>query len=114
MSTVVVQVVVVGLFALMCGALTFAWMRGRLGAAAIALALVALVAWIAAFAAIVTEYREANDFATCDADCGAIHYAAAIAFLAPPLLIALAALAMLVTRGSRWRARRARANENQG
>ena len=113
MSTWAVQVAVVALFALMCGALTFAWMRGRLGTAAIALLLVALVAWAAAFAAILTEYRDANDFATCESDCGAVHYATAVAFLAPPLLIALAALAMLVTRGSRWRARRA-ANENRG
>jgi hypothetical protein len=113
MSTWAVQIVVVALFALMCGALTLAWMRGRLGTAAIALFFVAVVAWVAAFAAIVTEYRDANNFATCDADCGAIQYATAIAFLAPPLLIALAALAMLVTRGTRWRARRA-ANENRG
>ena len=86
-------------------------MRGRLGAAAIALFLVAFVVWIAAFAAIVSEYREANNFATCDSNCGTVQYATAIAFLAPPLLIALAALAMLITRGTRWRARRA-ANQN--
>jgi hypothetical protein len=111
MSTWAVQVFVVALFALTCGALTIAWMRGRLGTAAIALFLVAVVVWIAAFVGIVTEYREANNFATCDSECGAVEYATAIAFLAPPLLIALAALAMLVTRGTRWRARRA-ANDN--
>jgi hypothetical protein len=111
-STWAVQVVVVALFALTCGALTIAWMRRRLGIAAIALFLVALVVWIAAFVAIVSEYREANNFATCDSDCGAVQYTTAIAFLAPPLLIALAALAMLVTRGTRWRARRA-ADENR-
>jgi hypothetical protein len=112
MSTWAVQVVVVGLFALMCGALALAWMRGRLGMAAIALFAVAVVVWIAAFAAIVTEYREANNFASCTDDCSAVHYVSAVAFLAPPLLIALAALAMLVTRGARWRARRA-ADENR-
>ena len=111
MSTSVVQVVVVGLFALTCGALTVAWLRGRLGAAAIALLVVAIAAWVVVFAAIVTEYRDANNFATCDADCTAVHYASAIAFLAPPLLIALAGLAMLVSRGNRWRERRARADE---
>ena len=111
MATWAVQVFVVALFALTCGALTIAWMRGRLGAAAIALFLVALVVWIAAFAAIVSEYREANNFATCDSNCGTVQYATAIAFLAPPLLIALAALAMLITRGTRWRGRRA-ANQN--
>ena len=111
MSTWAVQVAVVALFALMCGALTLAWMRGRLGAAAIALFVVSLAAWAGAFTVILTEYRDANNFATCDPDCGVVHYATSLAFLAPPLLIALAALAMLVTRGTRWRARRA-ANEN--
>ena len=41
MSTWVVQVVVVALFALTCGVLALAWMRGRLGIAAIALFVVA-------------------------------------------------------------------------
>ncbi len=50
MSTWVVQVVVVALFALTCGALAAAWMRGRLGVAAIALFVVALVVWVVAFA----------------------------------------------------------------
>jgi hypothetical protein len=113
MSTAVVQVVVVALFALTCGALAAAWMRGRLGTAAIVLFVVALVAWVAAFAAIATEFHNANNFATCESDCSAIHYVSAVAFLAPPLLIALAALAMLVTRGSRWRARRAAAHDNR-
>ena len=92
-----VQIVVVALFALTCGALAAAWMRGRLGAAAIALFVVALVVWVAAFAAIATEFHDAS----------------ALAVLAPPLLNALAALAMLVTRGSRWRARRAAAHDNR-
>jgi hypothetical protein len=106
MSTVVVEVVVVSLFALTCGALAAAWLRGRLGTAAIALFVVAVVAWIAAFAAIATEFHDANSFATCQSDCSAIHYASAIAFLVSPLLIALSAVGMLVARGSRWRARR--------
>ena len=110
MSTWVVQVVVVALFALTCGALAAAWMRGRLGAAAIALFLIALGAWVGAFAAIASEYRDANSFATCDGSCTTTHYVAAVAFIAPPLLIALAGLAMLVARGSRWRLRRARQN----
>jgi hypothetical protein len=111
-STSAVQVVVVVLFALTCGVLAAAWMRGRLGAAAIVLFVVALIAWVAAFAAITTEFHDANNFATCASDCSAIHYVSAIAFLTPPLLIALAAFGMLVTRGSRWRARRAAAREN--
>ncbi len=111
MSTWIVQVVIVALFALTCGALAAAWMRGRLGVAAIALLGVAVAVWVAAFAAIATEFHGANNFATCDSDCTTVHYVSAIAFIAPPLLIALAALAMLVSRGSRWRARRA-AHEN--
>ena len=69
MSTWVVQVVVVVLFALTCGVLAAAWMRGRLGTAAIALFVGALVVWVVVFAAIVSEFRDANGFATCDADC---------------------------------------------
>ena len=107
MSTWVVQVVIVTLFALTCGALAAAWMRGRLGVAAIGLFAAALVVWIAAFVAITQQFHGANDFATCQDACTAVHYVSAVAFIAPPLLISLAALAMLVSRGSRWRERRA-------
>jgi hypothetical protein len=114
MSTWVVQVAIVAIFALVCGALATAWMRGRLGIAAIALFTLAIVTWAAAFAAITARFHGADEFATCDSDCSTVHYASAIAFIAPPLLISLAALAMLVSRGSRWRARRATAHENHG
>jgi uncharacterized membrane protein len=107
----VVEVVVVAIFALACGALVVARRRGRLGAAAVGLFVVALAAWVAAFVAIATEFHGANDFATCT-ECGAVHYAASVAFILPPLLISLAALAMLVVRGGRWRTRRATAREN--
>ena len=112
MSTWIVQVVVVALFALTCGALAAAWMRDRLGTAAILLLVVALAAWALAFAAISTGFRDTDGFATCDASCSSVHYVTAVAFIAPPLLIALSALAMLVARGSRWRLRRA--HENHG
>ena len=113
MSTWIVQVVIVALFALTCGVLAAAWMRDRLGVAAIALLVAAVVAWAVAFAAIATQFHGANDFATCGSDCNPVHYVSAVAFIAPPLLISLAAFAMLVARGSRWRARRA-AHENHG
>ena len=113
MSTWVVQVTVVALFALTSGALALAWMRGRLGVASLVLFGLALVVWIAAVLAITKEFHGANNFATCSDECGAIHYLSAIAFIAPPLLISLAALAMLVSRGLRWRARRP-AHENHG
>ena len=113
MSTWVVQVTVVALFALTSGALALAWMRGRLGVASLVLFGLALVVWIAAFLAITKEFHGANNFATCSDECGAIHYLSAIAFIAPPLLISLAALAMLVSRSLHWRARRP-AHENHG
>jgi hypothetical protein len=112
MSTWVVQVAVVALFALTCGALAAAWLRGRLGVAAIALLIAAVGVWAVTFAAIGTGFHDADSFATCGSDCGATHYVSAVAFVVPPLLISLAALGMLVARGSRWRARRTASREN--
>ena len=106
MSELGVQVALVALFALTCGALTVAWMRGRLGYAAVALFLASCGIWALAFVLVVSGARDADSFATCDDDCSAIHYATALAFLAPPLLIALSAFAMILVRGARWRARR--------
>lgn len=114
MATWVVQLAIVALFALTCGVLAVAWTRGRLGLAAVSLFVVALAVWVAEFVAITKEFRGANDFATCNDECGGTQYVSAIAFVAPPLLIALAALAMLVARGTRWRARRRIAHENHG
>jgi hypothetical protein len=112
MSMWVVQLLIVAIFALTCGALAVAWMGGRLGTAAIVLFVVSFIVWIAAFAAVANEFHGAS--ATCVDDCRPINYVSAIAFIAPPLLIALAALAMLVTRGQRWRTRRALAQQNHG
>ena len=112
MSTAWVQVGVVALFALMCGALAAAWMRGRLGAAAIALFVVSCAIWLVAFAAIVSEYHGADGFADCQDECSSIHYLAALGFLAPPLLISLSALAMILALSHRWRVRRASVDEN--
>jgi hypothetical protein len=112
MSTWVVQVVIVVLFALACGALAAAWLRGVLGKAAIGLFVLAVAAWTIAFAAIVSEFRGANDFATCDASCTSTHYVAAVGFIASPLLVALSGLAMIVARSSRWRWGRTRENHS--
>ena len=114
MSTWIVQLAIVALFALTCGALALAWMRGRLGVAALVLFAVSVVVWIAAFVAITNDFQGANDFTSCLDDCRPIHYVSAVAFIVPPLMIALAALAMLVSRGQRWRARRALAHDNRG
>jgi hypothetical protein len=114
MSTWIVQLLVVAIFALTCGVLAIAWMRGRLGTAALVLFVVSVAVWIASFIAIANEFHDANNFATCLDDCRPVHYISAVAFIAPPLMIALAALAMLVSRGQRWRARRALAHQNHG
>ncbi|MGH3135878.1 MAG: hypothetical protein ACRDPV_05225 [Gaiellaceae bacterium] len=113
MSTALVQVGVVALFALMCGALAAAWLRGRLGAAAIVLFVVACLIWVAVFAAIVSGYHDADGFVDCRDDCSTVHYFSALGFLAPPLLISLSALAMIVAVGQRRRQRRRAINENQ-
>jgi hypothetical protein len=112
MSTWLVQLLIVALFAVTCGLLALAWMRGRLGVAALVLFAVSVVVWIAAFVAITSAFHDANNFATCSEDCRPIHYVSAVAFIAPPLMIALAAFAVLVLRGQRWRARRALAHDN--
>lgn len=112
MSTAWVQVGLVALFALMCGALAAAWRRGRLGAAAIALFVFACLVWVAAFAAIVAGYHDADGFVDCRDDCSGAQYLSAVGFLAPPLLISLSALGMLVAVGQRRRLRRRAMNEN--
>lgn len=112
MSTAGVQIGVVALFALTCGALAAAWTRGRLGAAAIALFVVASLVWVASFAAIVSGYHDADGLADCGEDCSSVQYVSALAFLAPPLLISLSALGMLVALGRRWRLRRRPIDEN--
>jgi hypothetical protein len=114
MSVWVVQVAVVALFALMCGVLVLAWQRRRLGLAAVLLFVAAVSVWALEFAALVTRYHDADGFATCSEDCTAVHYASAIAFLAPPLLVALSAAAMLVAMGRRILVRRSRAREAAG
>lgn len=111
MSTLAVQVAVVALFALMCGVLVLAWQRGRLGLAAVLLFTAALTVWVLELAALVTQYRDADGFATCSEDCTTVHYVSALAFLAPPLLIALSAAAMLVAMGRRILVRRSNARE---
>ena len=100
------------LFALVCGALAAAWVRGRLAAAAIALFVVACLVWVGAFAAIVSGYHGADGFVDCQDDCSSVHYLSAVGFLAPPLLISLSALGMIVAVGQRRRLRRRSINEN--
>jgi hypothetical protein len=112
MSTAGVQIGVVALFALACGALAAAWTRGRLGAAAVALFVVASLVWVASFAAIASGYQDADGFTSCGEDCSTVHHVSAVGFLAPPLLISLSALGMIVALGRRWRLRRRPIDEN--
>ena len=73
---------------------------------------VACAIWVAAFAAIVSEYRDADGFVDCGDECSSVHYLAALGFLAPPLLISLSALGMILALGHRWRLRRTPADDN--
>jgi hypothetical protein len=104
----VVQVLLVGLFALSCGLLTLAWMRQRLALAAAVLLALALTVWVIDFLIIVSGYRGADDFIECGGECSGFHYSVVVGFLAPPLLIALAALGGIVALEQRRRERRAR------
>ena len=114
MTIWVVGIAIGALLALSCGALVLAWRRGRLGLAAVLLLPVGLAIWALDLAALATGYHDANSFATCDPDCSGVHYAAAVAFLAAPLIIALSAAGMLVSVGGRIRMRRANAGEAVG
>jgi hypothetical protein len=113
MTTWVVQAAIIGLFALACGGLVLAWQRGRLASAAIALFVLALVVWVAEFAALAAGSEAVNGFATCST-CAVNDYVSAVAFLVPPLIMALAAAAMLVVMAHRIRVRRAAAREAAG
>ena len=112
MSTAAVLIGVASLFVLACGALAAAWPRGRLGATAIALFVVACSIWVAAFAAIVSGYRDADGFVGCSESCSSVHHLSAIGFLAPPLLISLSAFGMIVAVGRRRQLRRRAIDEN--
>ncbi len=93
------------LFVLVGGVLVGAWSRGRLGTAAIAVFVLAVVLWVVDFAAISSGYRDADGFFDCGDACTGIHFSTAVGFLAPPLLISTAALAALVALRQRRRVR---------
>lgn len=112
MSSAAVLIGVASLFLIAGGVLAAAWPRGRLGVAAIALFVVACSIWIAAFAAIVSGYRGADGFVGCEQSCTSVQHLSAIGFLAPPLLISLSALGMLVAVGRRRQLRRRSIDEN--
>ena len=105
------QLSVVGLFAVTCGLLVVAWQRGRLGVASLLVFALAVLVWVLEFVALATATAGAESFATCSDDCSTADYVSAVAFLAPPLLMALSAAAMIVTLSRRIRVRRAQTRE---
>jgi hypothetical protein len=107
MNDALVQVLLVALFSLTCGLLALAWMWRRLALAATILFTVALAVWLLDFAAISSGFRGADGFVECRDECSSVHYSVVVGFLAPPLLIALAAFAGVVVLEQRRRARRA-------
>jgi pyruvate dehydrogenase E2 component (dihydrolipoamide acetyltransferase) len=88
------------------GLLAGAWTRGRLGLASGVVFVVAVVAWAADVVALTSDYRDADGFVDCGESCTAMHRLAALGFVAPPLLISLAAAGMLVALVARGRRHR--------
>ena len=103
-----VLVAVVAVFALTCGVLAAAWTRGRLGVVSISLFVASVVVWALDLAAVSSGYHDADGLFDCGHGCSSVHYVSAVGFLAPPLLISLSALAMLILLVRRRRARRGR------
>jgi hypothetical protein len=101
----VVYLALSSLVAVVCGVLAYAWTRGRLGLVSAGVFAVALTAWVADLAAITTGYRDADGFVDCTR-CTATHYVATLGFIAPPLLIAIAAAGMAIALIARGRRRR--------
>lgn len=108
-----VQLVLVALFALACGVLAAAWTRGRLGIVSVAILVASILVWALDFAAVFSGYHDADGFFDCGSDCTSVHYVSAVGFLAPPLLIAVAALGTLVVLTRRLRTRRRTVDENR-
>jgi hypothetical protein len=102
-----VYVALASIVVLACGALVASWTRRRLGIAAAVVFAVAVGIWALDLLAISSGYRDADGFADCLDACTGVHFSAAVGFLVPPLLIALAALAGLVALVQRLRAHRA-------
>jgi hypothetical protein len=94
------------LFVLTCGVLALAWHRGRLGVASAVVMGLAVVAWVAVFAAVTSGYHDADGFADCGDGCTPAHRFAALWFVGAPLLISLSAAGLLVALVARGRRRR--------
>ena len=91
-----VYLALASLVALTCGALVLAWTRGRLGIASVSVFALALAVWVVAFAAVASGFKDADGFVDCRDACTGVHLAAALGFIAPPLLVSVAAAGMIV------------------
>jgi hypothetical protein len=104
----------VSIVAIACGALAYAWTRGRLGVASGVLLVLALAAWVADFAAVSSGFHDADGFVDCGSACTPTHRLAALGLFMPPLLIAIAAAGMAFALLVRGRRRRLPMSQNRG
>jgi hypothetical protein len=88
------------------GALGLAWTRRRLGFASAVLLVLAVAAWVLDFVALTTDFRDADGLLDCGRACTPMHRLVALGFVAPPLLIAIAAAGMVIALIARGRRRR--------
>jgi hypothetical protein len=102
----VVYLALLSIAVIALGTLGLAWTRGRLGLASAVLLVLAGVAWVLDLAAVTTGFHDADGFVDCANACTPTHRLAALGFITPPLLIALAAAGLasaLIIRGRRRR-----------
>jgi hypothetical protein len=95
----------VSVLALIGGLLVLAWRRGRLGTASAILFVLAVAAWAADFLAITSGFGDADGFVDCRDSCTLTHRVAVLGFVAPPLLISVAAAGMALALLARRRRR---------
>jgi hypothetical protein len=106
----VVWLALASLVLITVGVLAAAWTRGRLGLVSSVVFVLALGSWVADLVVVTSGYRDADGFVDCGEACTATHRIAALGFVAPPLLVSLAAGGMLVALVARGRERRMREN----
>jgi hypothetical protein len=102
----VVLLAVASLGLLSCGLLVAAWTRQRLGVVATVLLALALGVWALDLLAVTSGYGDADGFVDCGDFCTTTQRVAAVGFVAPPLLVALAAGGVLVALIARVRRKR--------
>ena len=102
----VVYLALLSIAVIACGALALAWTRGRLGVASAVVFVLAVVAWVLDFVALTTDFRDADGLLDCGRVCTPMHRLVALGFVAPPLLISIAAAGMAIALVARARRRR--------